>query len=77
MSTAKGENVAYTYKGPGYFHGIPAEDLTNDAFAALPPEYQHKVRISPIYKEVDTKQAAEASKTDARDAKDAKDGDKK
>ena len=37
------------YIGGGFIPGIPAEDLTRDAFEALTPELQKVIRQSKLY----------------------------
>lgn len=40
------------YKGPDYFNGIPARDLTGEEFANLTEEQREDLRLSPFYEVV-------------------------
>jgi hypothetical protein len=52
------------YVGDGaYFQGIPARDLTDEEFAALPAEQQQILLDSGLYAPAETAEAPEAPAT--------------
>lgn len=64
-------DIAYRYKGPGKYFGIPARDLTADDIAALGPKKARTVRDAAEYTEV---KPSKSSKTDTKP--DQKEGDR-
>jgi len=48
MSETKA-TIAYRYKGPGAHYGVPAEDLTQEAYDALSPRLKRAVLFSGDY----------------------------
>lgn len=59
--------VKYTGNG-AYFHGVPARDLTDDEFAALPEAQQAALLRSGIYEREDAQEAEAPAPTRSKKA---------
>ena len=44
--------MKYRYKGPGRLYDVPAKDMTEEEFAAMPLTSQRRARESGLYTEV-------------------------
>lgn len=51
-------DVKYRYKGPGRLYDVPAKNMTEDEFKAMPLTSQRRARESGLYTEVETPKPA-------------------
>lgn len=64
-------DVKYRYKGQGRLYDVPARDLTEEEFTALPLTSQRRARESGLYTEVTPPKPAEKPAAKAPDKKEA------
>jgi len=62
-------SIDWKYKGPGFYYGIPADDITAEEYDALLPEDQRIVREAKEWTAVERK--ADAPKEPAKPGKHA------
>lgn len=61
---------AMKYKGPGRLYDVPAKDMTEDEFGALPLTSQRRARESGLYTEVKPPKPANKPEQKAAEKKD-------